>query len=262
MAYQFEKRSISITTDFFRGLTTLPHLHTHLEMVYMVQGSSIATVDYQDFPIETGDLFLSFPNQIHFYHDRGPTFGYLIIFSPDAFKELNEVFQKKIPTSPVLKKEILGPEIRANLDRIITKKNADSHFEKIASKGYLLALLGEILPRMTLVPKPSSHDSIKNVLAYCSEKYTEPLTLDLLARELHLNKYYISHIFKERMNISFTDFVNGLRIEHACSLLENDTNITETAFSSGFSSIRTFNRAFAKTMGMSPREYIKRQQYL
>ena len=64
------------------------------------------------------------------------------------------------------------------------------------------------------------------------------------------------------MNISFTDFVNGLRIEHACSLLENDTNITETAFSSGFSSIRTFNRAFAKSMGMSPREYIKRQQYL
>ena len=48
-----------------------------------------------------------------------------------------------------------------------------------------------------------------------------------------------------------------LRIEHACSLLENGDNITEAAFSSGFSSIRTFNRVFVENMEMTPREYMK-----
>ena len=64
------------------------------------------------------------------------------------------------------------------------------------------------------------------------------------------------------MKISFTDFINGMRVEHACSLLEQDSDITEAAFSSGFSSLRTFNRAFLKAMNMTPREYIRhRKEY-
>ena len=45
--------------------------------------------------------------------------------------------------------------------------------------------------------------------------------------------------------VCFTDFINRLRIEHACNLLERGSNITDIAFSSGFSSIRTFNRILA-----------------
>lgn len=257
MAYQLEKRSLSITTQYFQGLTQLPHIHPHLEMVYLTEGCSTAMVDYHNFPMEKGDLFLSFPNQIHFYHDSVPTAGYLFIFSPDFFKELNEIFQKKIPSSPVIKGELLPPDILTLLEQILVKNNADTFLGKITSKGYLLALLGEILQAMTLVPKVSGNDSIKNILTYCSEHYMEPLCLDQLSRELHLSKYYISHMFKERMNISFPDFINGLRIEHACTLLERSSDITEAAFSSGFSSIRTFNRSFIKNMGMAPREFRK-----
>ncbi|MDY3919017.1 MAG: helix-turn-helix transcriptional regulator [Candidatus Limivivens sp.] len=258
MPYQIEKRDRSISTETISGLGDLPHLHTHLEMVYLTEGASIATVDYQEFLIEEGDLFLAFPNQIHFYHDCCPLRGYLFIFQCDLFKELKEIFQNQIPASPVLKKEQLPPEIGIALEMIMQKNRENSQFGKIISKGCLLALLGEILSSMTLVPKSSSYDSIKNILAYCSENYTEPLSLEILAKELHLNKYYISHMFQERMNISFTDFINGLRVEHACSLLEDDVHITEAAFASGFSSIRTFNRAFAKKTGMSPRDYKKR----
>ena len=77
---------------------------------------------------------------------------------------------------------------------------------------------------------------------------------------MHLNKYYISHIFNERLNISFTDFINSLRIEHACSLLERGANITEVALSSGFSSVRTFNRVFLQTLNTTPRDYLKAKE--
>lgn len=260
MPYYIETRTYATATSLFDGLTPIPHLHSHLEMVYMSEGSTVAALDYKDFLIEEGDLFLSFPSQIHFYHDQGPCRGYLFIFPHDLFKDLKELFQSNVPSCPIVKREALPPEIRSSLEKIMTKNNSDSHFDRIAAKGYLLALLGEILPRMPLIPKPSGHDSIKNILAYCSDKYTEPLNLDILSRDLHLNKYYISHIFKERIGISFPDFVNSLRIEHACGMLEKDSNITDVAFSSGFSSIRTFNRAFIKNMGMSPREYVRMKQ--
>ena len=257
MAYYIETRTSPCSTTQFNGLTLLPHLHTQLEMIYLEEGSSIATADYREFPLEKGDLFLAFPNQIHFYHDQEPCAGHLVIFSHDFFREIKDIFQNKVPVSPVIKSHQLPPDIKERLNLIMTKNNSDAPFDKITAKGYLLALLGELLPLMNLEPSSSGHDSIKNILTYCAEHYTEQLSLDVLSKELHLNKYYISHLFKERMNISFTDFINGLRVEHACSLLERDTNITEIAFASGFSSIRTFNRAFVQHTGMAHREYLK-----
>lgn len=262
MLYQFENRDKQppLTASHFGGLTTLPHIHPHLELVYMSEGSSIATADNKNFLIDTGDLFLSFSNQIHFYHDRSPVNGYLIIFAPDMFKDFQKLFQTKMPDSPIIKGARLRPDTSDLLENIIQKNNTDSSYDKITAKGYLLALLGEILPLMTLKNAPADEDSIKKILTYCSEHYTEPLSLDILSKELHLNKYYISHIFKERMDMGFVDFLNGLRAEHACNLLKKGENITEVAFSSGFPSIRTFNRVFAQNMGMAPRDYIKAKE--
>lgn len=257
MLYQIENRSVPLSTGNFTGLSTIPHIHSHLELIYMEEGSSVATVDNKNFLIEKGDLFLSFPNQIHYYHDRCAVKGYLFIFSPDLLKDFKEIFQTQIPHSPIIKCPQLPLDLRSRLKKIRNKNRSDSSFEKIAAKGDLLSLLAELLPKMTLVNTPTVHDSIKSVLTYCSENYTEPLTLEQISKELHLNKYYISHIFNERLNISFTDFINSLRIEHACNLLERSSNITDVALSSGFSSVRTFNRVFVQNMEMTPRDYVK-----
>ena len=109
---------------------------------------------------------------------------------------------------------------------------------------------------MTLADSPGDQDTVKNILKYCMENYTEPLSLELLSKELHLNKYYISHIFQERMHISFKDFINSLRVESACNLLGKSSSITDIAYAAGFSSVRTFNRAFLKHMHMTPSDYI------
>ena len=108
MIYEIENRNniISAATPF-TGLSPVPHLHTHLEMIYLSEGASMATLDYKDFLLEEGDLFLAFPNQIHFYHDMLPSRGTLIIFANDFCKELKELFQTRIPISPVIKSELL-----------------------------------------------------------------------------------------------------------------------------------------------------------
>ncbi len=259
MLYQFENRDKSkpLFADYFEWLTPLPHIHPHLELIYMSKGSSIAVLDNKSFLMEQGDLFLSFPNQIHSYGDCSDVSGHLIIFTPDFFPDLKKIFQTKIPLSPIIKGNRLSSGTSKILDHIVAKNSSSLPYEKIAAKGYLLGLLGELLPLMSLRSTPEDEDSFKKILIYCSQHYAESLSLDLLSKELHLNKYYISHIFKERMDMGFVDFVNGLRVEHACNLLKKGENITDIAFSSGFPSIRTFNRVFAQTTGMTPRDYIK-----
>lgn len=259
MRYTIENRNNDISSAFsFTSLSPIPHLHTHLELAYLAEGASVATLDYREFLIGAGDLFLAFPNQIHLYHDLQPCQGSMVIFSNDFFGELKDLFQKKVPLSPVIPKDLLPADIRLRMETIMEKALSDRPYDRLAAKGYLLALLCDLLPLMELQPSPCSYDSVKNILHFCSEKYTQPLSLDILSRELHLNKYYVSHLFKERMKISFTDFINGMRVEHACGLLETDPDITEAAFSSGFNSMRTFNRAFLKVMKMTPREYLRK----
>ena len=55
------------------------------------------------------------------------------------------------------------------------------------------------------------------------------------------------------------DFINNLRIEHARGLLSRGGRITDVAYASGFSSIRTFNRVFSEEYGCSPSEYRKKK---
>lgn len=259
MLYKFENRAVALATLTLDYLTPRPHIHPHLELIYLTEGSTIATVDGKDFLLEKGTFFLTFPNQIHFYHDLAPVKGYIFIFTPEIFKELREVFRTKVPTSPIIQTDHDFDEMTKTLNMILVKNESEAPFDKIIAKGALLALLGELLSYADFTDAPADYDSVKNVLIYCSENYTEPLSLDLLSRELHLSRYYISHIFSDKLQVSFTDFINTLRIEHACSLLEKGVNITEIALSSGFSSVRTFNRVFAEEMGMTPREYIRRK---
>ena len=54
----------------------------------------------------------------------------------------------------------------------------------------------------------------------------------------------------------FNDYINSLRVSKACLLLtDSDMSITAISDKVGFSTIRTFNRAFLRQTGKSPSDY-------
>lgn len=81
------------------------------------------------------------------------------------------------------------------------------------------------------------------------------ITLSSVADALHISRYYASHLFSE-LEVGFNEYINSLRITGACERLKNTKlSISEIAYEVGFGSIRTFNRAFLKVSGMTPRQY-------
>ncbi len=257
MSYHIEMRKVAFTAQNTKHLLPIPHIHTNLEMVYLTKGQSIVTLDHKQYNLEAGDIFLAFPNQLHFYEDQSPIEGYLIIFMPEILQEYKELFQTKIPAVPIWKDTQIPMDVGNCLEKSKQKLETSSSIDYATAKGYLLTLVGEMLSLTELIDKPGDQDTIKKLLTYCNENYTKPLTLDYLAKELYLNKYYISHIFRQRLNISYKDFITQLRIDHACKLLKKNVSVTEAAYSSGFSSIKTFNRIFLQYKKMSPRQYAK-----
>ena len=91
---------------------------------------------------------------------------------------------------------------------------------------------------------------------YIDLHFKEALTLDFLAEEAHMNKYYLSHAFKREYGISPINYLNYRRIEESKYLLaETDLSLSQISQLLGFSSLSYFSQVFRKTQSQSPLEY-------
>ncbi|HNW27121.1 MAG TPA: helix-turn-helix transcriptional regulator [Spirochaetota bacterium] len=83
------------------------------------------------------------------------------------------------------------------------------------------------------------------------------ISLAAVAERLTMTPHQLSQMLNERMNTGFWDFVNRYRIEEAKRLLRDnpDANIISVCFRVGFNSKSSFNSAFKKMTGMTPREF-------
>ena len=135
-----------------------------------------------------------------------------------------------------------------------------SELERTVRRGYLHSLFAKLLSRYSFseLQHPSSN-AFRAVVEYCTRNYDKDLSLSEMEKALHISKYYISHLFAEKLKIGFNDYVNSLRVSHACRhLRHSDLSVTEISSMVGFSTLRTFNRAFKKQMGCTPSEYRKK----
>ena len=94
------------------------------------------------------------------------------------------------------------------------------------------------------------------VRRYIDLHFKEPLTLDQLADEAHMNKYYLSHAFKREYGVSPINYMITKRIEESKYLLaETDLSMSQIAQLLGFSSLSYFSQVFRRTQAVTPMEY-------
>lgn len=261
MNYFVEHKTYPYYINSVHSLSPVPHIHTHLEMIYLCRGEATVQCDRNEYKIKAGDFFLAFPNKIHAYHAKGEVQGYLGIFSADLTPLLEKLIKGRIPALPVLKKETIPFDPEKELGEILREKQSEDSYEKLRAMGDFLSFLSRILPLFSYEEDSDDYDSMQKILTYCAHHFTEELSLEIIAKELFLSKYYISHLFRKRMEMSFHDFLSYLRVNRACELLQKSGSITEVALSAGFSSVRTFNRVFLDVTKKTPLQYRKENQF-
>ncbi|BAB07561.1 response regulator transcription factor [Halalkalibacterium halodurans] len=93
---------------------------------------------------------------------------------------------------------------------------------------------------------------------YVHDHFREPLTLDDLAKHIGLSPYYVSKLFKERFDLTFSEYVTQLRVEHAKQLLSlTQKSLKEITYEIGYKDPNYFSRVFKKLTGKSPSDYRK-----
>ena len=94
------------------------------------------------------------------------------------------------------------------------------------------------------------------MLSYISDNYKEDLKLEDLASEFSFNYNYLSTYFTQHKKEGFSDYLNRLRIEEACRLLESsDIPISSIGMEVGYSDHSYFSRVFKKLTGRTPSDY-------
>ena len=97
---------------------------------------------------------------------------------------------------------------------------------------------------------------VKEAKEYVEEHYTENLTVKEVANIIGISSGYLSTMFNQSMGQSFVDYLNQLKINHACVYLEqNYLKVYEIAYKVGFQDEKYFTKVFKKIKGITPKEY-------
>lgn len=104
--------------------------------------------------------------------------------------------------------------------------------------------------------------SMKLLLDYINEHYSEPITLTGTAVHFHFNPSYLSSFFATHHHEGFKEHLNRVRIDKAAELLRHgEVPISEIGEKVGYGDHSYFCKVFKKSTGMSPSQY-RRQYYL
>ena len=111
-------------------------------------------------------------------------------------------------------------------------------------------------PGFVTTTQHKESDRLNKIIEYIMLNFNEDIDLPMAASMMNMGLTTFCNFFKENCRITFVEYVNAVRIGHACKLLfEKDRTIAEIAYECGFNSIANFNKQFKKVKNMSPSEY-------
>jgi len=87
--------------------------------------------------------------------------------------------------------------------------------------------------------------------------YKDNISLDALAKRLGVNKHQLSQVINQGKGITFTEYINKLRIDESIRLLNEhpDLSIKEVYFEVGYANKTSFYTHFKRLTGMTPTEF-------
>lgn len=232
------------------------HVHDAVEMICVSKGQVVLTIGGEKVRLGPGDIGIAFPAVPHSYDDVSEDVeGLAMIFVPGVIQEFHNAFRTMVPKSARVARKNQDPEAARLLGDMM--QLAPERFPMLRL-GYLHLLLAYLMPVLPLVPvnKHLEMGLSYQVFHYISQHYTEPLSLESTAHALGISRIHLSHIFSQQLKINFRQYINTLRIDRACALLQDPANsISQIAYLCGYGNPRTFHRAFLSQCHMPPKQY-------
>lgn len=240
------------------------------EISYIISGSGTFTDNGKEYSVSEGDIFISpyghkhsiiasSPDSLRFVYlgfmiKRDNTHELLMI---DSFFRNNTVLKQRD------KSDIILPFTRGLDEFYILPKCS-----RIMTECYAMQIIISTYRTFSLrnIPKPqraikdsSVAQPVYSVLRYIDNNIFNLPDMKTMAEQLGYSNYYLSHIFKEQMNITIKQYISKKKIQKGIELLKTrQFSITQIARKLNYSNVQSFSRMFKQITGVSPSEYIEK----
>ena len=241
------------------------HWHEAMEILFCLNGEVTIHVGHDTVHLSHNQLIVFDSKEVHSIHSGSNLYMFLCIhvdkkqlsvYCPDL--ELYSIKCRPLPLDdPKSTQYIHLCQLAHDLTRTNIKDESTS---AMRSDGTALLMLADLIryfsvysPPGTAVTQKQPNDTIREIITYVNEHYTEKLSLDDMAAQTGFSKEYFCRFFKQHMGITFLRYVNEVRISHAGRLLSaTNLPVSEVMAESGFTNQTIFNRLFKELYGMTP----------
>ena len=261
MLANFEKRNYNgnerVWIGRYRNLQNLPHWHLESELLYVESGAVIVSDNHEKYHLAQGDAIFLQGGDIHYIKSEPDSIVAITLFDSSLISGM-----LKDHRLACAKLEHPYP-IQTCFEHMQEELTSHTSFYELKLRSLITGLMVDIFRQEELAvqiqpdkEKHSSIDNYKNLLSEIESKY-DYITFSDAADFMKLSEPYFSKFFRKVSGMTFSQYLNTVRLEHAIELLKNNTThmpITEIAAQCGFDTIRHFNRVFKDITGMSPRQ--------
>lgn len=246
------------------------HWHDEMEIIYVRQGRLLVHIEEEEYILTPGQVLIVNACQLHLMVVDDMSVDYdTLLFSLELISFQADDLLERTVFRPLRNGQLIFPnrvceqvltaENLALLEEIVAINKQKRNLYQMETRVLLLRFLLEVLRNTTLIKTSNTGDDIqRQMLEYIRQHYKEGVSLEDLSEEFHLSSKYLSRYFKEKFHLTFSEYVDHLRMSHAKELLENtDMSITEIALECGFSGVSFFIRRFTGKNGCSPLKWRK-----
>lgn len=235
------------------------HVHRYPEFVFLTGGSGRFEAFDNQYPIRSGDLMICGKDVSHseYLFDNPDSEIYHLGFSGTLLSGMKEDEVIKEPFCIIHtseQSEMLKAFFRAIQDEYTSPGACSKMIVDDLMRVLLLCVVRLAVSDIALAY--SSNKSFVAAKEYFDKNFATIETIEDVCEELEINKYYLTHIFKENLGVPPVKYLLGKRMERAKSMLANSpTAVREIALRCGYADSAYFCRVFKKSEGMTPLDY-------
>ena len=235
------------------------HIHDYCEIYFNVSGNVSFAVENKVYPVNTGDIIISKPNEIHYCIYHSDQLHTCYCFWVKASAEYSYLLSPFLQRAAGEKNRITlshndKEKLRTLFDNMLAcQDKKPMSAENLSAVAEVLALIEKNKDRTE--PSAGLPARLEEILKYTDENFKSDCTVSMLCEKFFISRSSLYREFKEWLDITPSKYIENRRLSSAKKLLEQGESVQATAEKSGFPDYSHFISLFKRRFGITPKKF-------